>query len=91
MPDFSRDFPAALHINLNRNFRGQSLGEALIGRYLDYLRKHKVSGVHFGTFSEQAKNFFVKMDFQELFRSKRTYLEPYIGKVINFYVFGRKL
>jgi GNAT superfamily N-acetyltransferase len=91
MPDFSRDFPATLHINLDRNFRGQGAGGALVDRYLDYLRKNQVSGVHLGTFSETAKNFFVREGFQELFRSKRTYLKPYIGKEINFYVFGRKL
>ena len=91
MPDFSRDFPATLHINLDRNFRGQGVGGALIDRYLDYLRENKVPGVHFGTFSETAKNFFIKKGFQELFRSKRTYFKPYLGKEINFYVFGRKL
>lgn len=91
MPDFSREFPATLHINLDRNSRGQGVGGALIDRYLEYLRENKVSGVHFGAFSEPARNFFLQHGFQELFKSKRTYFKPYIGKEINFYIFGKKL
>lgn len=91
MPNLSHDFPATLHINLSKDYRGQGLGKALINHYLNYLRQNKIQGVHFGTFSEKAKDFFIKTGFQVLFSSKRTYLKPYTGKEINFYIFGMRL
>ena len=91
MPDFSREFPGALHINLADNFRGQGLGRALVEHYLGYLRQNKISGVHFGTISDRARRFFIKAGFRELFKNRRTYLQPYIGREINFYIFGMKL
>jgi len=91
MPDFSKEFPATLHINIDNAYRGQRIGEKLIETYLTFLKEEKVQGVHFGTFSEGAKKFFLKMGFTVLFQSKRTYLKPYLGKEIDFYVFGREL
>jgi ribosomal protein S18 acetylase RimI-like enzyme len=91
MPDFSKDFPATLHINIDDAYRGQRIGERLIETYLTFLKEEKAKGVHFGTFSEGANKFFLKMGFQVLFQSKRTYLKPYLGKEIDFYVFGREL
>ncbi len=91
MPDFSREFPAALHINLADNFRGQGLGRALVEHYLDYLKQNKISGVHFGTISDKARGFFTKAGFRELFKNRRTYLQPYTGRESTFYIFGMKL
>ena len=55
-----------------------------------FLKEKGVRGLHFGTFSEEAKNFFLKSGFTVLFQGKRTYLESYLGKELNFYVFGWK-
>ncbi len=90
-PDFSKEFPAILHINLDKNFQGQAIGSKLIARFLQYLREESVSGVHFGTLSEGANIFFTKVGFDLLFQSKRSYLRTYIGKDLEFYVFGKKL
>ncbi|TBR16101.1 GNAT family N-acetyltransferase, partial [bacterium] len=90
MPDFSKSYPAVLHINIDKPYRGAGIGEKLIDTYLNYLKEEGVSGVHFGTFSEQAKGFFLKMGFDVIFQSKRTYLKPYTGADANFYIFGRK-
>lgn len=90
-PDFSREFPAILHINLDKNFRGQAIGSKLIARFLQYLKEEGVSGVHFGTLSEGANIFFTKVGFNLLFQSRRSYLKAYIGKDREFYVFGKKL
>ncbi len=91
MPNFVEEFPATLHINLQKEFRGKGIGEKLIKTYLDFLKEEGVGGLHFGTFSEGAKNFFLKMGFTVLFNRKRTYLKPYLGKEINFYIFGKRL
>lgn len=90
-PIFKEEFPATLHINLAKEFRGKGIGEKLIETYLNFLKGEGVRGVHFGTVSEGAKNFFLKTGFTVLFQSTRTYLKPYLGKEINFYVFGREL
>ncbi len=90
MPDFSKSYPALLHINIDKPYRGLGAGEKLIDAYLNYLKTEGVTGVHFGTFSEQAKGFFLKMGFEIIFQSKRSYLKPYTGKDANFYIFGRK-
>jgi GNAT superfamily N-acetyltransferase len=91
MPNFKEEFPAMLHINLAKEFRGKGIGRRLIETYLDFLKKEGIPGVHFGTSSERAKDFFLKTGFTVLFRSKRTYFKPYFGEEINFYVLGRIL
>jgi ribosomal protein S18 acetylase RimI-like enzyme len=88
-PDFSREFPAILHINLDKNFRGQNTGSKLIARFLEYLRAEGISGVHLGTLSDGASIFFTKSGFSLLFKSKRSYLKGYIGRDLNYYVFGK--
>ncbi|HTZ11701.1 MAG TPA: GNAT family N-acetyltransferase [Candidatus Margulisiibacteriota bacterium] len=90
-PDFSSGFPAILHINLDKDFRGEGVGSQLIARYLQYLREEGISGVHLGTLSEGASIFFTKLGFSQLFKSRRSYLKSYIGKELEFYVFGKRL
>ncbi len=90
MPDFSKKFPAMLHINIASDYRASGVGERLIKTFEEYLKEQGASGVHFGTFSEGAKDFFIKMGFNILFQGKRSYLKPYLGKEINFYIFGKQ-
>ncbi|MDI6758926.1 MAG: GNAT family N-acetyltransferase [Candidatus Omnitrophota bacterium] len=90
-PNFSKNFPAVLHINLRYGARGQGIGASLIKHYLDYLRQNKIAGVHFGTFSDRAGDFFLAMGFDVLSKGKRTYLKPYVRREVNFYLFGMKL
>ncbi|MDD5691737.1 MAG: GNAT family N-acetyltransferase [Candidatus Omnitrophica bacterium] len=90
MPDFSKKFPAMLHINIESGYRQAGLGARLIKTYEAYLREQGVSGVHFGTLSEEAKGFFLKMGFTILAQGRRSYLKPYLGKEVNFYVFGKQ-
>ena len=91
MPDFSRDYPATLHINIDKDYRGQGVGEKLIEEYLSYLKVSQVKGVHFGALSEGPKRFFTRTGFTMLFQGKRTYFRPYSGEDVNFYIFGRKI
>lgn len=89
-PDFSKQFPAMLHINIDSGYRGQGVGESLMEAFEAYLKSQRVEGVHFGTFSEGAKNFFVKMGYTIIFQGKRSYFKPYLGKEVNFYLFGKQ-
>ena len=91
VPDFSKRYPATLHINIDRDWRSRHLGNNLIQQYFAYLRQHHVHGVHCGTLSEGAKNFFQKIGFTVLHESKRSYLKYRLGRVVPYYVLGRKL
>jgi len=88
-PDFSKKYPATLHINIDKNFRGQGTGARLIENYLQFLREKGVSGVHFGTMSESAKAFFLKRGFNVLFTGKRSYLRYSVGKNSPYYMLGK--
>lgn len=88
-PDFSRQYPATLHINIDKKFRGYGVGRQLIKNYLEFLRREGVRGVHFGTMSESAKIFFTKLGFTLLFAGKRSYLRYYFGKDTPGYIFGK--
>jgi GNAT superfamily N-acetyltransferase len=90
-PDFRPEFPALLHINLDKDFRGTHIGSELIRHFLKYLRGTGVTGVHLATFSPGAYIFFKKAGFNLLFQGKRSYLRPYIGRDLDFYIFGMKL
>ena len=67
-PAFSKDYPATLHININKDCRMAGIGSKLINAYLDYLRAQEVKGVHFATMSDKAGQFFSKLNFQLLFQ-----------------------
>jgi len=91
VPRFSTEYPAMLHINIDKGHRGRQLGRRLIEHYMDFLKGQNVAGVHFGTMSEGAKVFFLKAGFELLHESKRSYLKYRTGKDAPFYVFGKKL
>ncbi|MBF0532509.1 MAG: GNAT family N-acetyltransferase [Candidatus Omnitrophica bacterium] len=89
-PDFSKEYPAVLHINITRNFQGKGLGRRLMETYLEYLRSQKVTAAHCGTMSEEAKEFFLKCGFSLLHKGTRSYLEYRTNAVLPYYVLGYK-
>ncbi len=88
--DFSNRYPAILHINIDEDFRSRGIGSRLIGRYRDYLRAHKVRGVHFGTMSEKAKDFFCANGFVVLYAGTRSYLRYYLHRESPYYILGEE-
>jgi len=46
---------------------------------------------HFGTMSESAKKFFMSQGFSILYKSIRSYLNPYTGKNYPYYILGKKI
>lgn len=90
-PDFSKLYPATLHINLSKGFRGLGIGSRLIAAYLDYLSKEKIPGVLLATMSEKASSFFVKQGFELLNRSRRSYFKYILHKDIPIYIYGKLL
>lgn len=90
-PDFSKDYPATLHINVSKEFRGQDIGSGLIDSYLSYLKEERVRGVHFATMSDSAANFFSGKGFKLLYTGKRSYFRNILHRDLPFYIYGMQL
>ena len=89
--DVSSEYPALLHINLDKNFRKLGVGNMLIKHFEKYLQESNISGVHLGTMSESAKEFFIKNSYSVLYKSKRSYLRYQLGVDAPFFILGKKL
>ncbi len=87
--NFSRLYPATLHINVKASFRSKGLGSILIDTYLKYLAGEKVSGLHFGTISANTVRFFEKNGFKLLYQGKRSYFQYVLPKAIDCYIMGK--
>jgi len=90
-PDFSKDYPAILHINIVKGCRAAGIGSKLINAYLDHLRSEGVEGVHLATMSEAAGGFFEKIGFKPLFEKGRSYLRRILGKDIKVRIYGMRI
>lgn len=90
-PDFSHLYPATLHINIDKNFHRHRIGSKLIARYLEYLQNDHITGVHLGTISSSAKEFFIKNGFSLLYSGRRSYLCYITKDIANYYILGKKL
>jgi len=91
MPDFSKDYPATLHINLKKDWRSQHIGARLMAVYLDYLRIEKVRGVCLATASSKAAEFFSQQGFILLHRGKRSYFRSILNSDIPIFIYGKKI
>lgn len=91
LPDFSREYPATLHINIKEEFRSQGIGKRLIAGYLELLAGQNIPGVHFATLSDRAAHFYDTLGFVLLDKRKKSYLRHVLHKDITCYVFGKKL
>jgi len=90
-PDFSRQYPATLHINIQADSRGANIGSQLMRAYLDYLKSENIRGVHLATMSEKAANFFSQQGFSLLYKGKRSYFRSALHKDVPLYIYGKKL
>ncbi len=90
-PDLTEKYPAVLHINIDNAYRNQKIGGRLIEYYLNYLREHKVSGVHLATMSEKAKAFFMKSGFEPYVALKRTHMMYCLKHPTMVYILTQKL
>lgn len=89
-PDFTGEYQATLHVNLDEDYRGVGIGGKLILEYLNHLKKFGIAGVHFRTKSKKAKDFFLKLGFEILYKGKFSNLRYYTGNDIPYYIFGKK-
>ncbi|MEI8348970.1 MAG: GNAT family N-acetyltransferase [Candidatus Omnitrophota bacterium] len=90
-PDVTKEYPATLHINIKKEFRGLHVGSNLMGAFLEYLKENKISGVHLATMSDAAANFFSKHGFELLYKGKRSYFRHILHRDVPLYLYGKKL
>lgn len=89
--DFLKQYPATLHINIDRSFRERDIGTQLMERCFQFLRNERIVGVHVSTMSEGAKSFFEKLGFSLLLQGTRSFLRYCLGRDLPFYILGKKL
>lgn len=90
-PSFYKQYPATLHINLLKEWRGNGAGSRLILAYLDYLKQLKVPGVCLATMSDKGGLFFEKQGFKLLHKGQRSYFYHILHKKIPVYIYGKLL
>jgi GNAT superfamily N-acetyltransferase len=90
MEDPVIDYPATMHINLKKDFRGRGAGALLVSSFLQYLSDKGVKGVHLATMSSAAGEFFAKQGFSLLSCYPRSYFRAF-GKEITVYIYAKKL
>jgi len=90
-PDFSKEYPATLHINIRAEYRRQNLGSLLVDYFLDFLKRKNIRGIHFGVMSERAKDFFIKLNFNILFTGKYSFPRYLLGENIPHYIMGKQI
>ena len=90
-PDFSKEYPATLHINIRAEYRRQNLGSLLVDYFLDFLKKKNIRGIHFGVMAESAKDFFIKLNFNILFTGEYSFLRYLLGENIPHYIMGKQI
>ena len=90
-PDFSRDYPASLHINIDYKFRNLGIGRELIEKYVERLKQERIRGILVTTTSQKAKEFFRKMGFTVLYYRRISYYTYLNCENLFFIILGKKL
>ncbi len=87
------DYPAHLHINISRGFRGQELGRCLMEKFTEDAKRRGLKGIHLVTRGDNlpARRFFEKFGFRELIRRPLFRLGPGDPQVQGSIIYGKKL
>ena len=90
-PDVSTDYPGTFHTNVRSGFRGSQIGSKLLVQFEKLMFSKGVCGIHCGTISEKACSYYKKHGFELLYSGKQSYLKPFTGKIVTYYLLGKKL
>ena len=90
-PDFAREYPAHLHINVDMHFREQGIGSRLIHRFLEHLISSYVRAVRLATISKRAYSFFEKSGFGMLYEKQVTYFSHILKDDLYLRIYGKTL
>ena len=86
------EYPAHLHMNLSKEFRGKDLGRLLMEKFVEQAQQRGVTGIHLMTRKDNlpARRFFERMEFRELGERAGIRLDGDALKGVTV-VYGRKL
>jgi ribosomal protein S18 acetylase RimI-like enzyme len=90
-PDFSDEYPANLHINVEREFRNLGAGTDLLKTYLKYLRERNINGVMLSTKSLKAKRFFQRLGFKVLYERDISFMRSSGFSGNKIFIMGRNV
>lgn len=91
IPNFLSQYPALLHINIDKHYRGRAIGRQLVEKFIKELRGRNIAGVQISTMSEGARAFFGKMEFKILYQGKRSFLKYQLSQDCPLYIMGKAL
>lgn len=85
-------YPAHLHINVIKEYRGKKIGKALIDAFFGVLEKRKVRGIHLSVRQDNlnGRAFFEKMGFIELKRYPSLFSDKRSGKRVYTIIYGKQ-
>ena len=86
------EYPAHLHINLQKDARGQRVGPRLIQRFVEQVTAAGLHGIHAGVSADnqQGCRFFEAAGFTPLAREVR-FRSPDTQRVLSTVIFGKKV
>ena len=81
LENYTRRFPAHLHVNVRADFRNHGIGAQLIGRFVDDAQRMGVPGVHVVTSADAANvSFYNRNGFAEVARAGRLNCLVFLGR-----------
>lgn len=90
-PCFFDEYPAHLHINVDKDARSLGIGVMLMNKFLEYLRGKNIPAVHLSSVSKIGQVFFSKSGFNILYSQRMTYFDYLVKEPVNLVYFGKKL
>lgn len=86
-------YPAHLHLNIQREFRGQRVGSQLAERFIEQAKSAKLSGIHVSISADNApsRNFFERFGFSVLSRHPLIRLDGDGSRLTATIVYGKAL
>lgn len=86
-----REYPAHLHINIIKDYRGMGIGSKLINAFLEYVRTQEIKGIVVTSASLNAKTFFERKGFQLIYTKSIKCLNYLSEHPSWLYVLARKI
>lgn len=90
-PVVFREYPAHLHININKEMRNLGVGLKLMEKFLGYLRSRNIPALHLTSISKIGQSFFLKMGFEVVYSTKVTYFDYLVKEPVYLICFGKRL
>ena len=92
-PKTEDEYPAHLHINIEREYQKSGLGSQLMSAWHQYLNKKHIRGIYLSTISTNKKAiaFFEKWGFRLFYRYKSTFWSFVSGKHVYVEIYCKKI